>query len=388
MVSIKDIFFSELCEFSLLTREGEVELARRIERGHEKVLRAVAQSSLPEQKIYQEVIADRQSLQTLVAHKDKMRLLIELVERDVNLLRHLREKLRLQEERAGVNTDGANRKTTAQISDSMKLIERKFGMPHGKIDELWTVIDEGRRQANEAREILIESNLSLVVWTAKRYAGLDLPLLDLIQEGSFGLMKAVDRFDYRRTFRFSTYAGWWIWQSITRALAEKARPIRLPVHLQESRKKIETAKKQFFSTHHRYPSMDELADYLNFSTRKIANVMTETSYHSGDQLPRRADDENTIENWIKDERSALPDGEVIEKQLLKRTAEALATLTPRERAIIRLRFGIGQDRDYTLKEVGKKFGVCRERIRQIESTALTKIRNLPAGSNLAEFLDR
>ena len=236
--------------------------------------------------------------------------------------------------------------------------------------ELDALIQDGRL----AREALIKANTRLVVSVARRYLGRGVPFLDLIQEGNLGLMKAVEKYEYQRGFRFSTYATWWIRQGIVRAIADQGRTIRVPVHMVDRLRMVYKASRELEQKIGRAPTAQELAKQLDLDSSKLNWLLQVTQQPVSLETPINGEDDTELGMYVEDVTSPSPAQITYENMLRERMDEVLATLTPREARILRLRFGLGQDRPYTLEEVGQKFGLTRERIRQIESKALRRLR--------------
>jgi RNA polymerase primary sigma factor len=248
--------------------------------------------------------------------------------------------------------------------------------------ELKVAIEDGRA----AREHLITANTRLVVSIAKKYMGRGVPFLDLIQEGNLGLMKAVGKFDYRRGYRFSTYATWWIRQTITRAIADQGRTIRVPVHMSDSIRRLYKTARKLEQDHGRKPTPEEIAAELDIEPRKVRWMLKVSWQPLSLERPVGEEEDSELGNFIEDESSPTPPQSAYQNILHEKVEEVLATLTPREARILRLRFGLHNGRSYTLEEVGQKFGLTRERIRQIEGKALRRLRHPRRSRQLREYL--
>jgi RNA polymerase primary sigma factor len=242
------------------------------------------------------------------------------------------------------------------------------------------------QQGIEAREHLIKANTRLVVSIAKRYMGQGVPFLDLIQEGNLGLMKAVEKYDYTRGFRFSTYATWWIRQTITRAIADQARTIRLPVYMSDRLRRLYQVARQIEQTNGQQATAEEIADELNVDTRRVQWMLKASWQPLSLEQPVGEEEDNELASFIEDDTTPSPAQVAYNNMLREKVEEVLSTLSPREANILRLRFGLVNGRAYTLKEVGQKFGLTRERIRQIESQALRRLRHPCRSRQLRDYL--
>ena len=274
------------------------------------------------------------------------------------------------------------------ILRKLRRLSLEAGMSYEDIEDVYKIILKGEEKADKAKSQLVEANLRLVVSIAKKYTNRGLQFLDLIQEGNIGLMKAVDKFEYRRGYKFSTYATWWIRQAITRAIADQARTIRIPVHMIETINKMVRTQRQLIQELGREPTPEEIAEKMEMPVDKVKKVQKISKEPISLETPIGEEEDSSLGDFIEDKKIISPADAVMSVTLSEQTRSVLSTLTPREEKVLRMRFGIGEKSDHTLEEVGQDFFVTRERIRQIEAKALRKLRHPSRAKMLKAYLDK
>lgn len=379
-------YFNSMGDISILTKDEETDLARKLEQGRE-IIRGTITSLPIFEKIKSTIdIEDEEGISTEEEKADEALLkTISRLEELMEIVGRADLKIRkygtLKELKTVVNDKKKKSQNTKkhelllkEVQADYKKVETEVGIKVEALKDMWNRISKARHLVIETKNELITRNLRLVVNIAKNYVGRGLPLLDLIQEGNIGLMKAVDKFKYEKGFKFSTYATWWIRQAITRALIDQTKTIRVPVHMMEFYNRVTKASRELTQQLGREPSNEEIAKKLLVPMRKVEEVFRAIQDPIALQTPI-GDEDTELEDFIGDKSSPSPYSDAERIETSEQIQRVLRTLTPKEETVIRMRFGIGVDRDHTLEEVGRYLSITRERVRQIEAKALRKLKH-------------
>jgi RNA polymerase primary sigma factor len=378
-------YFYSMGDISILTKDEETELAKRLEAGKE-IIREII-TALPiykkleasmngdEEEINPEEERTDEALHRSVEVIDDLMKEVDAADRKIARYGSLKGLKNAIKEKKNKKIDTKKLELSAKdVEKVYKKVEHEVGAKVDALKGMWTRIVKAKTLIETAKNELITRNLRLVVNIAKNYVGRGLPLLDLIQEGNIGLMKAVDKFKYEKGFKFSTYATWWIRQAITRALIDQTKTIRVPVHMMEFYNRVTKASRELTQQLGREPTNEEIAQKLIVPTRKVEEVFRAIQDPIALQTPV-GDEDTELEDFIGDKNSPSPYSDAEKIETSEQIQMVLKTLTPKEEKVIRMRFGIGADRDHTLEEVGRHLSITRERVRQIEAKALRKLKH-------------
>ncbi len=379
-------YFNSMGDITILTKDGEICLAKKLEQGRDIINKIVTELPIFDKIKTTIDIEHEEGISTEEKRADEALIktlsrLEELIDTAMRADATIKRYGTLKDFRSFINEEKKKGRNTKrydvllkEVQSDYKKIESEVGIKVETLNDLWLKISGARHLAAEAKSELIRRNLRLVVNIAKNYVGRGLPLLDLIQEGNIGLMKAVDKFKYEKGFKFSTYATWWIRQAITRALIDQTKTIRVPVHMMEFYNRVTKGSRELTQQLGREPTNEEIAKKLVVPVRKVEEVFRAIQDPIALQTPI-GDEDTELEDFIGDKTSPSPYSDAERIETSEKIQRVLRTLTPKEGAVIRMRYGIGVDRDHTLEEVGRYLSLTRERVRQIETQALRKLKN-------------
>jgi RNA polymerase primary sigma factor len=439
-----NLYLKETRSTPLLTREGEIEIAKRIEGGQKEILAVLVSCPLAVQEVIHlgdalrtgkigiKELTKQMGDEEQWDKEDQIRRrrvlkLIDKIQRVEESIQILQKKLRVENKKAlkekmirqiagkkadvtnAVKQINLNEKQISNILQKLKQCEIRMervvrggnrhglgtvdlecgGLSSGQIEEVLNAVQKAEARVKEAKNQLLKANLRLVISIARKYVNHGVPLLDLVQEGNIGLMRAVDKFEYKRGYKFGTYASWWIWQAVVRTIGEQAQIIRLPVYVIELIGKLNRIKKKLVHELEREPTLDEIAEKMRMPAEKVRKVLNLTQKPVSLETPVGEGEGGSLEDIIEDKTASSPQDAAINADLSEQIRNALSLLTPKEEKVLRMRFGLGERRSltHTLREVSQEFNLSRERIRQIEAAALRKLRDSSQSDGLKSFID-